>query len=70
MTTQFARSDFAAALAAIGFVFALLISKWAVAGYDTHDHAWQTDNRTGVTVKCTIVYINGDAVIRCPKGSK
>lgn len=62
MTTRFARSDFAAALAVLGFVFALLLSKWAGAA----DSATQTD-RGGKTAKCSIVYINGDAVIRCPK---
>jgi len=47
-------------------VTALLISKWCSAGTT----ATQTDDRTGKTVKCSIVYINGDVVIRCPKGAR
>lgn len=46
-------------------ITALLVAKWCHA-----DTATQTDNRTGKTVKCTIVYINGDAVITCPKGAR
>jgi hypothetical protein len=42
-------------------ITALLISKWCHA-----DSATVTEDRTGKTVKCTIIYINGDAVIRCP----
>ena len=55
-------------LACILAVAAILISKWCGATEQTK--AWQTDNRTGKTVKCQIVYINGDAVIRCPKVSR
>jgi len=58
---SFARS-FAAHLALGIAITALLISTWCHA-----DTATSTDNRTGKTVKCTIIYINGDAVIRCPK---
>jgi len=61
---SFARS-FASHLALGVAITALLVSKWCSA-----DTATQTDNRTGKTVKCTIVYINGDAVIRCPKGAR
>lgn len=57
----FSRSDFAAMLAVIGFTFALLLSKWAGAAETTEPV------RKGQTVKCSIVYINGDAVITCPK---
>lgn len=56
---RFARTDFAAMLAVIGFTFALLCSKWAGAA--------ETTRPEGKTVKCSIVYINGDAVISCPK---
>jgi hypothetical protein len=58
---SFARTDFAAMLAVIGFIFALLCSKWAGAA-ETSEPV-----RKGTTVKCSIVYINGDAVITCPK---
>lgn len=54
---------FARDLAVITVVASLLVSKWCGAA----GTATQTDNRTGNTVKCSIVYINGDAVIRCPK---
>jgi len=62
---SFARS-FASHLALGVAITALLISKWCSAGTT----ATQTDDRTGKTVKCTIVYINGDAVITCPKVAK
>lgn len=56
----FSQSDFAAMLAVLGFTFALLLSGWVSA-------AESAPKRTGTTVKCSIVYINGDAVITCPK---
>lgn len=62
---RFAKTDFAAMLAVIGFMFALLLSKWAGAAETAISKA-----RTGTTVKCTIVYINGDAVITCPRFAK
>jgi hypothetical protein len=58
---RFAKTDFAAMLAVIGFIFALLCSKWAGAAETAQPV------RKGATVKCSIVYINGDAVITCPK---
>jgi hypothetical protein len=45
-------------LSVIAAVAALLISKWCGAAEQT-----QSSKRPN----CTIVYINGDAVIRCPK---
>lgn len=61
---SFRRSSFARDLAVIVAVLGLLLSKWAGAATT----ATQTNDRTGKTVPCKIVYINGDAVITCPKG--
>ena len=57
MIRSFARSDFAAMLAVLGFVFALLLSKWAGAQEQPHP-------------KCSVVYINGDAVISCKRDAQ
>lgn len=61
---SFRRSSFARDLAVIVAVLGLLLSKWAGAATT----ATQTDDATKKTVPCKIVYINGDAVITCPKG--
>ncbi len=58
---SFVRS-FAQHLALGVAITALLVSKWCSA-----DTATQTNDRTGKTVKCSIIYINGDAVITCKK---
>ena len=58
MRPSFIRT-FARDLAVTSFVAALLISKWCGA-------AEPTDAKRP---RCTIVYINGDAVIKCPKSA-
>lgn len=55
---SFATSSFAAFIALLGFVAALLCAKWAGAA----------ELSKPKPRPCSVVYINGDAVISCPKG--